>query len=69
MTTEWRRLSKPESDELPPLIFQCRWRYNAGQYCGVHIERDERLCGKHQTEDVERLRALREARMADAPAQ
>lgn len=42
-----------KTDELPPLIFLCRWRYFPGTFCGVHVDRSQALCGQHQIEERE----------------
>ena len=60
---------KPDTtDEFPPLIFRCRWQYHTGSYCSVPVAPPERLCGKHQVEDRDRLATLRAARKVNVDA-
>lgn len=58
-------MSNPNTDELPPLIFRCRWLYSPGKWCSQHITPPERLCEKHKVEDKARLIALKEAKTND----
>lgn len=59
----WRPLiPDAKTDDLPPLIFLCRWRHNPGSFCDVHVERSQGLCARHEVEERDHLARLREQR-------